>query len=65
MKICQPLKSARSLILSAMSQPGEEVSDCLDEDVIDLLTDLRHFCQHHQVDFDNCNGILSPRPLSL
>jgi len=28
-----------------------------DEDVIDILTDLRHFCERENLSFGNCDGI--------
>ncbi len=34
-----------------------EVSIKSDEVVIDLLTDLRHYCDAHGYDFEECDGI--------
>jgi len=25
--------------------------------VVDLLSDIRHYCQEHEIDFENCNRL--------
>ena len=48
--------TARSALGAAMWARGTNPAIC-DEAVIDLLTDLRHFCIARRIDFTSCNLI--------
>ena len=48
--------TARSALNAAMWARGDNPAIC-DEAVIDLLSDLRHFCFARHIDFSACNLI--------
>ena len=52
----QRIATARHALASAAWARGDNPAVC-DEAVIDLLTDLRHFCMARRIDFDACDGM--------
>ncbi len=52
--------TARSALNAAMWVRGDDYPVC-EEAVINLLTDLRHFCIARHINFTACNGIAEGR----
>lgn len=56
----QRIGTARSALSAAMWARGDDFP-VSDEAVINLLTDLRHFCIARHINFSGCNGIAEGR----
>jgi hypothetical protein len=56
----QRIGTARSALSAAMWARGDDFP-LTDEAVINLLTDLRHFCIARHINFAGCNGVAEGR----
>ncbi|HVW11300.1 MAG TPA: hypothetical protein VHC90_22095 [Bryobacteraceae bacterium] len=54
MKNAQRIQTARYALASSLWARGEAPRPADDFTVIDLLTDLRHYCVRHGIDYRQC-----------
>ena len=53
----QRIKIARAALAAACLLRGNLPAELGDAAVIDLLTDIRHFCQYAGLDFERCDRL--------